>query len=377
MGDWDPFAVDDSAGGGAAPAASGVSFSLEDTYELAGSSARVVKRDFEKCIDLTWARLQKEEPWLQMPDPKPDLSWHTPSCTFEDWKHTAIKVKLGKSVVHLTFNKPDDGNKLAGEVVAALTDALFLLHAREDLRVAVFSGEGKLFCAGGVPDADGGGGFPASAPAGKEQAWEELAAKALKAGAFPDGQVNMGRLLQTRLWHTWATVPQFTICLANGSAMGEGMGCVCCCDYTVALEGSFFSLSDVRVGLVPAGVAPYVVAKTGTGVAKRIFCTSENMSAAKAVEAGIVDEVAASLGEAQELVRKLCAQISHCGPRTVAAAKELVLGVAGQQIIEPLMFYTGFMQNKVMGLPEAMQATHAAMSGKPKPWEEQPLEPAA
>jgi len=353
-----------------------LAFSFDDTYPLEGSEVRVVKRDFDKCMEMAFGKLMREEPWQKMPDPKPDLSWHEPTCTLEDWKHTDVKCELGGGIVYFTLNRPDTSNKLTGSVLAALIDAVFLLHKRRDLRVAVITGVGALFSAGGEPRGDGGGAFDTEAvPAEVQAAREVLGQRALKRGAFPDGKLDMGRILQTRLWHALAMVPQFTICLANGSAMGDGMGLVTCCDYAVSVEGAFFSLADVKLGLVPAGVAPYIVAKTGNGVAKRIFCTSENMTAEKAVDAGIIDEVVADVAAAHKHIAQFCEKLSLCGPRTVEAAKELVLGVTGQQIIEPLMFYTSMMSAKIGSSAEASAATAAMQSGKPKPWEVDAIKP--
>merc|ERR1712048_382184 len=208
--------------------------------------------------------------------------------------------------------------------------------------------------------ADGGGGFLKGKQTPEvEASLKKMGEKALKAGAFPDGQINMGRLLQTRMWHAWGMLPQFTICLANGSAMGDGMGCVACNDFAISIKTAFFSLSDVKIGVVPASIAPYIVQKTGTGVAKRIFCTSENMSAEKAKDAGIIDEVVDSVADGHKIIKELCAQLTECGPWTVEFAKTLVLGVSGQQIAEPLMFYTSMMLAKVTSSEEYKQGLAA------------------
>jgi len=352
-----------------------MTFSVDDTYELEGSTARVVKRDFDKAMEAFWNKMSKEEPWEKMPDPKCDLGWHIPSCTLEAWRHTDVKCELGEGIVYFILNRAADSNKLNGSMIAALTDAIFLLHSRRDLRVAVFTGEGTMFCAGGEPKADGGGAFEQTVTAEVHSVRQALAEKALKAGAFPDGQVSMGRLLQTKLWHAWATVPQFTICLANGSAMGDGIGLITCCDYAIGLSNAFFSLSDVKIGLVPAAITPYIVAKTGNGIAKRIFCTSENMSGARAVENGILDETVDSIADGHKMVGRMCEQLTACGPRTVEAAKELVFGVAGQQIIEPLFFYTSMMGIKVACSEEAQAARAAVGAGRPKPWEATAIKP--
>merc|ERR1711972_219472 len=212
-----------------------------------------------------------------------------------------------------------------------------------------------------------------SADMEKERAGE--AAEALKGGAFPDGKVNLGRMLQTRLWNALATLPQFTICLANGSALGDGMGLVLCCDMAVALKTSFFGFSDTKLGVVSAGVLPYVLAKTSAGTTKTMFAMSQLMSADAALEKCIINRVVDSMADAHAVVKELCLEVTKCGPRSVQTAKELVLGVAGRQIDETVMFYAMSMAAKVAGSDEAKQSIKASEARESKPWEASLISP--
>merc|ERR1712107_873779 len=141
--------------------------------------------------------------------------------------------------------------------------------------MAIFTGDGKMLCAGKEPSMDGIGAFKRGGPpAHVEAKWKELEAKAKAAGAFPDGKVDLPRLLRMKLWHTLSMLPQFSIALVNGSVMGEGLGIVACCDMSISVSSAYFSLSDVKIGSIPAAIAPYIVAKAGTGMAKIMFCTA-------------------------------------------------------------------------------------------------------
>lgn len=136
-----------------------------------------------------------------------------------------------------------------------------------------------------------------------------------------------------------ALLPQFTMCLCNGSAMGDGMGLVCVCDMAIAVKGSFFCISDVKVGLIPGIISPYIMAKTGNGIAKKIFCTAENMTTEAAMQNRIVEEVVGNLQDGKKMVKDMCEALTKCPPGTVEFSKKLMLGVAGQQNQEPLMHY--------------------------------------
>merc|ERR1719497_247922 len=107
----------------------------------------------------------------------------------------------------------------------------------------------------------------------------------------------MGRLVGAKSQNAIQLLPQFTICLANGSAMGGGIGVVCCCDYVIAVKKAYFVLSEVKIGVIPATISPYVIAKIGTSNAKRFFCEAENISASKAQEYGMVNEVVENMKE--------------------------------------------------------------------------------
>lgn len=355
MAEWDPMT--DLAEGTGGP-------DLDELWNVEGTSVKVTQRDHERLATDVLRKCDKDAPWEPMPDPCPDLTWHEPTCSFESWKHTAVKVKVSAGIVYVTLNRPKESNTFSQDMVAALCDVIFLLHSRKDLRVAVFTGEGKLFCAGRDPQGDPFG-FSVKASA------ETLAAAKAEArdfGAFPDMDVDPGRLMQTKFWHALITVPQFTICLANGSALGDGMGLLCCCDMAIGLKTSFFGFQETEFGVVNAVVSPYVLAKMGAGATKKMFLLGKVFSAEAARDQKIINMVVDSLADAHKAIEETCAEVTKCGPRSVALAKELVMGVAGTQVSEFLIFYTLHMAAKAKGSEEARLAKH-----KVKPWEEQPI----
>merc|ERR1712039_864209 len=153
-------------------------------------------------------------------------------------------------------------------------------------------------------------------------------------------QANEGRLGAAKQWDCWAKLPQFTICLANGSAMGGGVGCVCCCDYIISVKKAYFVLSEVKIGVIPATISPYVVAKLGESNSKRFFCAAENLAAARAKELGIVNEVVADMQEGQDRIKAMCELMSSCSPDTVCRVKRLVFCCSGRPFDEGLLFQT-------------------------------------
>jgi len=371
MADWDPLGeVDDSKEG------TYEVVDVADIVQAMGLPAGVVppghkiyKSDWDKTVGHVWDKLKQASPWITFPDPKPDLSWHEPTCTFENWTHKDVKIKMGTDMIYIIIDKSSDDNKLTQGVVLALTDAVFLLHQRRDIRLVCFTAEGSMFCSGGDPKGEGFGAFTKGKySAAVTKARNEIVEKATEAGVFPEGKVNEARVLQAKFWHTMAMLPQFTVALCQGSTMGDGIGLICCCDMAIAVKSAFFCISDVKVGLIPAMTSPYIMAKTGNGIAKTIFCTSENMDAEKAVFNRIVEEVVDSVQDGKKRIAELCVQLTECPPDTVEFSKRLMMGVVGKQNKEPLMHYQLAMHYKTSISKDAQ----AVMT---KPWTKKAIVP--
>jgi methylglutaconyl-CoA hydratase len=119
-------------------------------------------------------------------------------------------------------------------------------------------------------------------------------------------------------------LPVPVIGMIHGVAMGGGAGLVCICDYVIAVQGTLFSFSEVRLGIVPANVAPFVIRKIGPGHARSLFTTAERFDTQKAFQIGMVHQIAEHLESAEELTHKKLQEIAQCGPNAIKAAKNLI-----------------------------------------------------
>mmetsp|Transcript_71563 Transcript_71563/g.203023 ORF Transcript_71563/g.203023 Transcript_71563/m.203023 type:complete len:404 (-) Transcript_71563:8-1219(-) len=384
MEDWDPYSTD-----GNGPVID-VDTDGPATDGDVDNIARIGKQDIEGIGQALRARFKKERPWTATAIPKPDLMWHTPTCSVADWRHHDVRMEVGRGIAYVVFNRPNENNSMQDTLGAGINDVLIALHERKDLRMAVFTGEGRMYCSGGDPkgwqamaaaaqggeytgDGTVGVRIPLLGPSPEVQAaLGELGGRALKAGAFPDGNVNIGRLQVSKQWHTWATLPQFTICLANGSAMGGGVGCVCCCDYVISVKKAYFVLSEVKIGVIPATISPYVIAKIGVSNAKRFFCAAENLSALRAKEYGIVDEVVENMREGHARIEEIANAISRCGPQAVQLCKEMVLSLGGLPLGDALLHFTCGLQ-ATADSAEALEGLSCSGTGRPPPWEAEPI----
>jgi len=139
---------------------------------------------------------------------------------------------------------------------------------------------------------------------------------------------------------TLADLPFLTVALVEGSAFGGGVGLVAACDMAVATAGAKFAFSEVKLGLVPATISPYVVAAIGPRAAKGLFATGRIFGAAHAEKIGLVDEVVADAAALDAAQARLAAEIMACAPHAVADSKELVNEVWARPIDESLMHET-------------------------------------
>jgi methylglutaconyl-CoA hydratase len=175
-----------------------------------------------------------------------------------------------RGIVTLTLDRPEAKNALSAALVARLAEALTTLADDATVRAVVLTGAGEVFCAG--------------ADIGEMRA----------AGAAPPEQNEADSRHFARMLECIERQPQPTVALVNGAAFGGAVGLVAACDIALAATGARFALSEVRLGLVPAMISPYVIRAIGTREARRWFLTGEAMDAKTALRIGLVHETADS-----------------------------------------------------------------------------------
>ncbi len=203
----------------------------------------------------------------------------------------------------LTLNRPDRHNAFDDTLIAALTEELQRLDKDPGVRTVALTGAGKSFSAG----ADLG--------------WMRRMAD------YTEEENHADALALAELMRTLDTLSKPTIALVQGAAFGGGVGLVACCDIALAAPAARFCLSEVKLGLIPAVISPYVVAAIGPRAARRYFQTAERFDAEEAWRQGLVHEVVPD-GQLEERARQISDQILGNGPRAMAEAKSLVAAVA-------------------------------------------------
>lgn len=202
-----------------------------------------------------------------------------------------------RGVVRVTLNRPAVHNAFNEGMIGELTDAFADLGKQDGVRVIVLAGNGASFSAGA------------------DLNW-------MKRAAEQDEYANReDALAMARMFDTLNTCPKPVVALIQGTALGGGVGLAACCDVVIAQPETMFGLTEVRLGLIPAVISPFVIAKIGPSAARRYFLTGERFSAAEAQRIGLIHEVSSALeAEGAKVVEALLAG----GPEAIADAKDLI-----------------------------------------------------
>merc|ERR1712224_993815 len=198
------------------------------------------------------------------------------------------------------------------------------------------------------------------------KAAESFIARAMNTGLFEDEE-QCKMLPFVKSHYNFCMLPQLTIGIMNGSVMGQGLGYVCSCDIVLAPKSAFFSLTDVKIGLMPALMAPYLLLKCSNNMAKKKMMMGETFNAEDAKEKGFVQYIFEDMAEAQNLLKEICGRITESSPEAITQAKRLSYGVAGRPVTEGVMWYTLKYLNQSI--------SSSFKKGEEKPWKGSPIEP--
>ena len=222
-----------------------------------------------------------------------------------------VLLAVDGAVATVTLNRPAVHNAFDDALIARLTGALEDLAVCDEVRVVVLAGNGKSFCAG----AD--------------------LAHMKKASAFSQEENVADARALARLLMVLGGLRKPTVALVQGPAYGGGVGLVSACDIALAAESASFALTEVRLGLIPAVISPFVIRAIGESYARRFMVSGERFGADVALRIGLVHEVVPA-GELDARGAALVERLLHCSPDAQRRAKDLIDAVSGRPIDEAL-----------------------------------------
>ncbi len=247
-----------------------------------------------------------------------------------------------RGVAHLTLERSEKHNAMSARMIAELTEAAAIIAADSAIRVVVLTGAGKTFCAGG------------------DLKWmqEQMAA---------DGETRYreARKLADMLF-AMNTLPQPLIGAVQGNAFGGGLGLISVCDVAIAVDHAKLGFTETRLGLIPATISPYCLARMGEAMARRVFMSARIFDASEAVGLGLISRVVAPDHLEQAVEAEVVPYLS-CAPSAVAESKRLARSF-GLTIDEEVIDRTIRALARQWETTEAVEGVGAFFRKEKAPW---------
>lgn len=248
-----------------------------------------------------------------------------------------------RGVARVTIDNPEKHNAFDDKIIAQLIEAFTAVAGNQNVRVMVLGSAGKSFSAG----ADLG--------------WmQRMAGYSYKENLRDSHALaEMLKILNS--------MPQPTIARIQGAAFGGAVGLVSCCDIAIAAQTASFSLSEVKIGLVPATISPYVIAAIGERASRRYFITAEHFNAQTAQQLGLVSETT-EIDSLDAKVEEIVGALLANGSAAIQCAKQLIFNVSGKPIDQALIDQTCETIAAIRVSEEGQEGLNAFLQKRPAKW---------
>jgi methylglutaconyl-CoA hydratase len=254
-----------------------------------------------------------------------------------------IEVDIAQAVARIRICRPEVRNAFNAETIARLTTALVQAGENPDVRVIVIQSDGPAFCAGG------------------DLNWMKSSVDF----TLEENRADAASL--ARLFETIVTCPKPVIARVQGDAYGGGAGLVAACDISVVVETAHFSFSEVKLGLIPAVISPFVTRKIGFGHASRFFLTTERFDAATAWRIGLVSHVVANEAELDSYISDQTTLLVKNSPNALCETKKLLNVLPGQPLEKALPYCIEAIAS-IRVSPEGQEGVRAFLEKRKPAW---------
>jgi methylglutaconyl-CoA hydratase len=258
--------------------------------------------------------------------------------------YETLKYEIKDRVITIWLNRPDVHNAFNDHMLKELVDLLEEIHRSAELRVVIFTGEGKSFSAGA------------------DLNWMKKMVDYTYQENLQDSE------LIANVFYKIYTLAKPVISAINGATIGGGMGFVGASDLVIASEKAKFSLSEVRIGLVPACISPYLIKRVGEGVLKELFISGMRFGPDKALEIHLIN-YKVEHEKLLDVAREKAKELLLCGPQAIAVCKQLFLNVP-EMNLEAGYHHTSEVVAKLRISPEAQEGMKAFLEKRPPHWQE-------
>ena len=255
-----------------------------------------------------------------------------------------IIIEIDGPLGIVTLNNPEKHNAFDDAFIAELTSAFQTLDVNPAVRVVILSAAGKSFSAGA------------------DLNWMKRMAE-----YSPEENLRDAKALAL-LMSTLHGLSKPTIARVQGAALGGGVGLVACCDMAVGMQTVAFSLSEAKLGLIPAVISPYVIAAIGERAAHRYFLTAEKFDAAEAFRLGLLHELAVDDDAMDEKINDLVTALLACSPNAITEGKRLIAAVANHPVNRELIDDTAERIARVRASDEGKEGVRAFLEKRKAKW---------
>ncbi|NHQ88172.1 hypothetical protein HA050_18860 [Iodobacter sp. HSC-16F04] len=255
-----------------------------------------------------------------------------------------LHTHFSHGIATITLNRPEICNAFDDMLIAELTATLTAFGQNSDLRVVVLTAEGSTFSAGA------------------DLSWMHHATQFDQHRNFEDA-LKLARLMQTL-----ERLPVPTIARIQGPALGGGVGLIACCDLAVASCNTWFRINEVRLGLIPAVIGPYIISKIGISAARRFMLTAEQFDCHTALQLGLLHEVKADETAMDHQVQTWINELLQNSPHALTAAKRLITSVVHRPIDDAMISDTAHRIAHIRTHEEAREGVAAYLGKRPPSW---------
>lgn len=252
--------------------------------------------------------------------------------------YETLDIRVEQSAAYVTLNRPEVKNAMNFRMVQELHQVFTTLRAERSVRCIVLRGRGGTFCAGGD-------------------------IKEMRENSVPDtsSEVNLDTMLRA-----CNEASQIVIAIIEGAALGGGFGLACVSDIAIADHNAQFGLPEVRLGVAPAYISPYVLQRIGLTRSRELMLTGRRFNGTEALTLGLVHEVCSNEEIGGRLQAKLN-EIRNCAPGAIAAIKHLMFSVLNTPLDETVAYRANLL-NELRSGAEAQEGLLAFMQKRPPQW---------
>jgi methylglutaconyl-CoA hydratase len=256
---------------------------------------------------------------------------------------STIKVNIAGQIAEVWLSRPEIRNAFNERMISELIQAFASLSVREDVRIIILRGEGKAFCAGA------------------DLNWM----RGVASYSYEQNYAESLRL--SECFYSIYTNPKPTIAVVHGAAIGGANGLLAACDIAVCEENTVFSLSEVKIGIVPACISPYILKRTGEFTARELMLTGKRFSGSDAAAYRLVNK---SLPEddIQGYLDEICGQLLTSGPMAIRHCKNLINEVSNNLSLSDALSFTAAMIADIRASAEGQEGMASFLEKRKPEW---------